>query len=189
MSEGDVTPQGWYRAEGDPVGTQRFWDGHSWQGGPRLARHLKAETQGAPAEVTERILARFVDLIVWLIISATVHAALGEPLIYGGSGAKWWIAGLISLVIIATYEVVFPVVIGATIGKIAMGLGVVSDDGSTVAQENALIRVAPALLAAVPVYGVYLAALVALLSIPVMMADRRTQAIWDKLAHTVVVKS
>jgi uncharacterized RDD family membrane protein YckC len=189
LSEGAVTPQGWYRAEGDPVGTQRFWDGHKWQGGPRLARHLTADAQGAPAEVIERILARFVDLIVWLVISVTVHAALGEPLIYGGSGAKWWIAGLISLVIIATYEVVLPVILGATIGKIAMGLGVVSDDGSAVAQESALIRVAPALLAAVPVYGLYLAVLVAFVSIPLMISDRRTQAIWDKLAHTVVVKS
>ncbi len=29
------TPPGWYHAEGDPVGTQRYWDGVQWQGGPQ----------------------------------------------------------------------------------------------------------------------------------------------------------
>lgn len=29
-----TTPPGWYHAEGDPPGTQRYWDGFSWQGGP-----------------------------------------------------------------------------------------------------------------------------------------------------------
>ncbi len=26
---------GWYQAEGDPPGTQRYWDGAAWQGGPQ----------------------------------------------------------------------------------------------------------------------------------------------------------
>src|SRR5690606_31339140 len=30
---GDVPP-GWYHAPGDPPGTQRFWDGRQWVGGP-----------------------------------------------------------------------------------------------------------------------------------------------------------
>lgn len=29
-------PQGWYHAEGDPVGTQRFWNGSQWVGEPQL---------------------------------------------------------------------------------------------------------------------------------------------------------
>lgn len=28
---------GWYYAEGDPPGTQRYWDGGAWQGGPQVA--------------------------------------------------------------------------------------------------------------------------------------------------------
>lgn len=28
---------GWYQAEGDPPGTQRYWDGAAWQGGPQAA--------------------------------------------------------------------------------------------------------------------------------------------------------
>ena len=29
------TPPGWYYADGDPVSTQRYWDGTQWQGGPQ----------------------------------------------------------------------------------------------------------------------------------------------------------
>ncbi len=28
-------PPGWYPADGDPPGTQRYWDGQTWQGGPQ----------------------------------------------------------------------------------------------------------------------------------------------------------
>jgi uncharacterized membrane protein YhaH (DUF805 family) len=31
------TPPGWYYADGDPLGSQRYWDGSQWQGGPQPA--------------------------------------------------------------------------------------------------------------------------------------------------------
>lgn len=198
MSQKSATEAGWYHAEGDPLGTQRFWDGGHWQGGPRLAQRAPKRVAvtdaapgdfGVPADTTARIIARMVDLIVWLVISVCVHAALGEPLVRGGTGAKWWIAGVITLVIIGTYEVALPLTRGGTLGKLAMGLGIVADDGSRLVQETALIRVAPAMLAAIPVFGFYLAVIVALISVPLMFTDKRTQALWDKLAHTMVVKS
>jgi len=34
---GNERPAGWYHAEGDPPGTQRYWDGAAWQGGPQAA--------------------------------------------------------------------------------------------------------------------------------------------------------
>ena len=30
------TPPGWYQADGDPAGTQRYWDGTQWVGGPQV---------------------------------------------------------------------------------------------------------------------------------------------------------
>ncbi len=194
MSQTSSVSAGWYHAEGDPLGTHRYWDGAHWQGGPRLAQSVarkQAESLdfGVPADAGARVIARLVDLIVWLVISVSVHAALGEPLVRGGSGAKWWIAGVISLVIIGTYEVALPLVRGGTLGKLAMGLGIVSADGSRLAQETALIRVAPAMLAAIPIFGFYLAVIVALISIPLMFTDKRSQALWDKLARTLVVRT
>lgn len=43
---------GWYPAEGDPPGTQRYWDGAAWQGGPQVAPEGVlgiAAVGGAPA--------------------------------------------------------------------------------------------------------------------------------------------
>lgn len=193
MSPTSTVAHGWYHAEGDPLGTKRYWDGSHWQGGPRLANSVKSQAKGSEfgetADASARTVARIVDLIVWLVISVCVHAALDEPLVRGGSGAKWWIAGLITLIVIGTYEVALPLARGGTLGKLAMGIGIVSDDGSRLVQESALIRVAPAMLAAIPVFGFYLAVIVALISIPLMFTDKRTQTLWDKLAKTLVVKT
>lgn len=41
---------GWYHAEGDPPGTQRYWTGSAWQGGPQVAPDgaMAAPVDGAP---------------------------------------------------------------------------------------------------------------------------------------------
>lgn len=178
---------GWYHASGDPTATHRYWDGFEWQGGPRRVGSHDAR-RGTTAEVKDRLLARLVDLLVWLAISVTVHAGLGVPLVRGGTGAKWWIAGLISLVVIGTYEVVLPVLAGGTIGKLAMGLGIVTEGGGPLYQHHALLRATPVLLLAVPFFGLYLGLVASALSVVAIFFDRRDQALWDKLARTLVVR-
>ncbi|WP_420452041.1 RDD family protein [Ilumatobacter sp.] len=37
MSDGATTPAGWYHAQGDADGTERYWDGERWVGEPRPA--------------------------------------------------------------------------------------------------------------------------------------------------------
>jgi uncharacterized RDD family membrane protein YckC len=37
MSEQGRTPPGWYAAAGDPPGTERWWDGTAWVGGPQTS--------------------------------------------------------------------------------------------------------------------------------------------------------
>jgi len=45
-------PAGWYQADGDPAGTQRYWNGTTWQGGPQAtaagAGAGTAATAGGP---------------------------------------------------------------------------------------------------------------------------------------------
>lgn len=36
-NESNALPAGWYYAEGDPAGTQRYWDGAQWIGSPQAA--------------------------------------------------------------------------------------------------------------------------------------------------------
>lgn len=40
-----TTPPGYYSAEGDPPGTQRYWDGNGWQGGPQI---IPSQTAAIP---------------------------------------------------------------------------------------------------------------------------------------------
>jgi hypothetical protein len=43
----DMTPPGWYHAEGDAPGTHRYWDGSSWIGGPELVNQPTIPTPAA----------------------------------------------------------------------------------------------------------------------------------------------
>lgn len=60
-----MQPAGWYHAEGDPVGTKRYWDGSMWIGEPTT---MTADNGGAPgnsASTGKRIGARIID---WLLM-------------------------------------------------------------------------------------------------------------------------
>lgn len=41
-------PPGWYYADGDQPGTQRYWDGTQWQGGPQFAAGAPRPGFGPP---------------------------------------------------------------------------------------------------------------------------------------------
>lgn len=41
-------PPGWYHAQGDPPGTQRWWDGAQWVGGPAPVAPVAPPVYGAP---------------------------------------------------------------------------------------------------------------------------------------------
>ncbi len=43
-------PAGWYYAQGDPVGTQRYWDGRQWVGGPQPVGGAPAAQAGYAAQ-------------------------------------------------------------------------------------------------------------------------------------------
>lgn len=44
-----MTAPGWYNAEGDPAGTQRYWDGSQWVGDAVYEPAAQAAAVGAPA--------------------------------------------------------------------------------------------------------------------------------------------
>lgn len=93
MSEPTTQPAGWYHAQGDPPGTQRYWDGSQWQGGPQPVPGAAAPgafgafpgatspltVQGhAPAEYGQRVVAYLIDMAVMLgiFIAGFVLAAI-----------------------------------------------------------------------------------------------------------------
>ncbi len=50
---GGYRPAGWYYAQGDPPGTQRYWDGASWQGEPQPVNPTARYTAPEPASTAE----------------------------------------------------------------------------------------------------------------------------------------
>src|SRR5690606_4913720 len=92
---GDVPP-GWYHAHGDPPGTQRFWDGRQWVGGPMPTQPPPGYGgYGAPygsrdylpdlgrtlASPWHRIAARLIDsLIVGVIATVLLLLVLSDDL-------------------------------------------------------------------------------------------------------------
>lgn len=81
MSQGQM-PAGWYYAEGDPPGTQRYWDGSQWNGEPQLvagAPGAGGMTAGGAqlASPGKRIGGRLIDIIIAAILSFILVGIVG----------------------------------------------------------------------------------------------------------------
>lgn len=200
-------PPGWYYAQGDPPGTQRYWNGAQWEGEPQ-------PVPGAPQEVAHgglvlaepqnRIAARVLDGILWIIlgviISAIIVGSSGfDPSSAGDVGyLRGALAGIIATLVVAAYEIYMVANGGATLGKKALGLVVVkADGGGPVELEDAIRRMAPylglGLLAAItgPIGIIFNIALlvVGIVSLVFLFNDDRRQAVWDRIAKTVVIST
>lgn len=102
MTDSSATqPPGWYYAQGDPPGTQRYWDGSQWVGGPQAAQGAAdagggyaaqgaVGAAGRPAEFGSRLLAWLIDaaivlvgyiaIVILLVIGSAISDALGSIL-------------------------------------------------------------------------------------------------------------
>ncbi|MEM8925981.1 MAG: RDD family protein [Actinomycetota bacterium] len=101
MTDSSATqPPGWYYAQGDPPGTQRYWDGSQWVGGPQAAQGAvdaggygaqgAVGAAGRPAEYGSRVIAYLIDfgiiivgyiaIVILLVIGSAISDALGSIL-------------------------------------------------------------------------------------------------------------
>lgn len=194
---------GWYAADGDPPGTQRYWDGNQWIGEPQAsaATPLAYEQSGghALADPWERIGAAILDWMILFIPGAVVIAAVlgffaaaensidddsgfgfaSELTSFGGS----LVLGLLSFLWWALW-VHFK---GGTPGKLIVGLRVAKADGTTASGAPAFLRAANRLVGIVPFVGL-LMWVVDLASVVMLFADDRHRTVMDLVAGTVVVK-
>ena len=95
-SENDVTDgggsqaPGWYYAQGDPAGTQRYWDGAQWVGGPQVAQAASEPVgygqhavaggfggggygAGPPAEYGSRVIAYLIDYALAMVVAIVLY--------------------------------------------------------------------------------------------------------------------
>ena len=180
-------PPGWYPYQGDPPGTQRFWNGAGWEGGPRPVPGVAVGDLFPLADLARRAGARAIDLVIWVAVLAIGWAVAGGATFTG-------LAVVVAVLVIFGYEAYLVGSSGATVGKRALGLAVVGEDGAPVGFSAALRRASllgvVAVLSFVPflwVLSLVVVPLLALAGVLMIYADDRQQTPWDKIGRTLVV--
>jgi uncharacterized RDD family membrane protein YckC len=209
-------PPGWYQAQGDPPGTQRWWDGNQWVGGPQPSavqtglpqQPAPWAPQGSPspggmpygmqpgAAYGEPGYLPELGKVLgspWRRIGARLLDTLivGVPsliivLLLGADGVQSAGYGFARLAIGALYEIGFVSVKGGTPGKLILGLRVCTQDTG---------QTPPSTQVAVMRWLPNVADLIPLLSFVVgvvslvfLFSDDRHRTINDRIAKTYVVR-
>jgi uncharacterized RDD family membrane protein YckC len=220
-------PPGYYSAQGDPPGTQRWWDGKRWVGGPQTiegqadagqanagqanagqaneaqaneaqaneAQGFVAGGWGSPAgptgpggrplaEAGQRILARVIDAVLSGIVVWGISAALGFDEVNSVGFA------VVSIIFTLAYEVGMVAVKGGTIGKLALGIGVIYTDGTyPPGSQPAVRRWLPNALGAIPLIGLVISLALLIMSLVALFNDPQRRTPFDKFANTYVIRT
>ncbi len=129
--QGGQTPPGWYQAAGDPPGTQRYWDGSQWQGGPQPVggatpggAQSAFSGAGDAAELGQRLIAYLIDagLMVGIYIAGIILVAIFGA-IADFLGAIMVLVWLVAIFGFAIYNILYlQGTTGQTIGKKQQGI-------------------------------------------------------------------
>lgn len=145
--------------------------------------------------VAIRFVAILIDVIILAIITGIITAPFntpssisvtnttGVPMISVASNPLAWVGGLISALIDFLYFVLLQGAYGQTVGKMAVKIKVVREDGSKISYVDAVVRTILLLIDAIPYFIPYL-----LGAILIWTSDTK-QRLGDRVAHTVVVKA
>ena len=108
---------------------------------------ISTYTSSTPADVPVRIAARLIDVLLLGAIGATLGKLIGF-------GFDWLSA---TAAIVFLYFVLMDVVLGATLGKLVLGLRVISPEGGRPMLRESLTREAFTVVGAIPFVGPLLA--------------------------------
>lgn len=155
MTDSSATqPPGWYYAQGDPPGTQRYWDGSQWVGGPQAAQGgveagvggfqpSAGGAAGVPAEFGSRFIAWLIDFFATvgvalvLFIVAAIMGAINDTL-----GAIFVILAYLGYIGFTVWNLAIRQgQTGQTIGKSQQNIKLVADaTGQPVGAGMAFVR-------------------------------------------------
>ncbi len=158
-----MQPPGWYYAQGDPPGTQRYWDGSQWQGGPQqigqsppaagLGGFGTSSGQSKNAEIGPRFIAYLIDVAILIpvyVVALIVIAIIGS--ISDVLGAL--VAAILYLAIVAgvIYNLVYlQGTTGQSFGKSKQGIMLVSaTTGQPLGIGGVIIRLIVSAIFAIP---------------------------------------
>ena len=190
-----ATAPGWYAAEGDPPGTQRYWDGTQWVGGP--VPGAAASSAGYLPEINRnlapawgRVGARLIDAIIVAIVGGV--ASIPVFIITGldQNVSEQFLASLVGLGLGGLFEVIFIAKAGATPGKLMLSYEVVTITGETPPPWSVAVkRWLPDAVGVIPFFiGGFAGLVMAVISFIFLFSDSRRRTIYDRFAGTYVVR-
>ncbi|MGB5759857.1 MAG: RDD family protein [Acidimicrobiales bacterium] len=147
MSDGQMQA-GWYYAQGDAPGTQRYWDGTQWVGGPQPVGGLDGGSiavagGGVPADWVQRFVAWLINtgIAILLIIALSIVVAVGFGIGDGLGVVLLVLAILANLGFSIWNHVIRQGRTGQSLGKTQQNIKLVRDDtGGPVGAGMALAR-------------------------------------------------
>lgn len=191
---------GWYHADGDPIGTHRYWDGEMWQGEAQAvgvpAPGVSAQHSGRlqPGQSLGRAWPRFfARLIDGIIVGIPTVLILLSQIDFEDVDSFTTETGIIWTVLVlaisAIYEIGFIAGVGATPGKMMMGLRVVQENNNQMPPSvtNAALRWVPALAGYIPAVGGLISIVVLIGSIIGISSDSLKRSIYDRVGSTYVI--
>lgn len=198
-------PAGWYQAETDAPGTERYWTGTEWSADTRSAMAPPPlATAGAPgdrmtphgrtlASPWARIGARLLDsILVGLVTAPLVFSEIDFNATDNafGTGSFSSTRLVIAAVIAIVYEVGMTALKGATLGKMAVGVEIVrQNDGHTpLGFGTAAQRWLPNGVGLIPGGLSNLSGLIGLASLIMIFADNMRRSVFDFVGQTYVVQ-
>ncbi|GII23565.1 transporter [Planosporangium mesophilum] len=156
----------------------------------RLVSGEAVELDVRVAGVGSRVLARILDALaqgVLYLLLLVVAVLVVEPLVPGADAASTQaLTVVVAVVVLVGYPVTMETLAGGrTIGKLALGLRVVGDDGGPIRFRHALTRCLVAVAVEWP--GLVLPFLAPMIALATMLAHPRGKRIGDLAAGTIVI--
>ena len=161
------------------------------------AQHQAGPGAHSLASPGKRILARIIDGVIFAVLFLILAALFGGSV--GGAGltaSSSFGAQLVGLAVVTAYQAAFLSSKGATPGKMAMSIKVVFEDGRKLDLHGALMRLAIDItLGLVALVSAFLwlsnlaSLVVTIVSLVFLFTHDRRQAVWDRVAKTIVINS
>lgn len=199
-------PPGWYPAQGDPAGTNRYWDGSQWVGEPQgvvadsVAQGMNMSVGGQQlADPWKRIGARVLDFLI-LMIPAFIFALVLVGVLFASAesgaidednavfgNAFGFGATLIVGILAFLWDALWVHFKGGTPGKLMLGMQVIKEDGSTAEGQPAFMRALNRIIGVIPVVGGLIGPLIGLISLVLLFVDDKNRTVMDRIGGTIVV--
>jgi len=196
-------PAGWYHADGDPAGTQRYWDGETWQGGPQTigagisgdvttvnGMNISGEWKRIGGRVIDAIISGAISLVLTVIgLGATTGFDFTSD---GGDDTNWLFVGglaIVGVIFALLWDALFVAFLGGTPGKLMLGMRVVDAETGTTppGPQFGFKRALNRLLGLFPAIGGAIAAVIGIVSLVFLFTDDQKRTVMDRIAGTVVV--